>query len=88
MVTNRIYSEFNSGKKFMGGTPQQMLEIAKRKDKKLQLYADRFQYFFRPEFMIKRMFENLNAENKPNYIGYRKACEDIFDNQYVGERAK
>ena len=41
-------------------------------------YANKFASFFAKGFLVKRMFEVLNAEDKPEYIGFRKACDDLF----------
>jgi len=34
----------------------------------LGIYAERFAYFFTKEFFVKRCFENLNAENSPEFV--------------------
>lgn len=44
----------------------------------LSIYLERFCYFFSEEFFVKRCFEVLNAENKPQHIGFRKAAQTLF----------
>jgi len=79
MITDRKFSSFDSGKSFCGQNANTMLANAKKRKTKLKLYADKFAHFFRPDYMVKKMFENLNAESRVNYLGYRAASEKLFD---------
>jgi len=45
----------------------------------LAVYMDRFAYFFRVEFLAKRMFEVLNSESKPEHAGFRKSCDTLYE---------
>mmetsp|Transcript_24914 Transcript_24914/g.50608 ORF Transcript_24914/g.50608 Transcript_24914/m.50608 type:complete len:856 (-) Transcript_24914:80-2647(-) len=45
---------------------------------RLAIYIERFAHFFRAEYLVARMFETLNAENKPEHVGFRKACAVLF----------
>jgi len=51
---------------------------AKRGDKKLQPYVERFGFFFSSERLTQRLFETLNAEADPNLAGYRMACDALW----------
>jgi len=42
------------------------------------LYLERFAYFFRVEFFVRKAFETLNAESKPEHAGFRKAAETLY----------
>jgi hypothetical protein len=46
--------------------------------KSLALYLERFAYFFSSGFFVRKAFETLNAEVKPEHVGFRKACEILF----------
>lgn len=46
---------------------------------KLSLYLNRFSFFFRREFLIKKIFESLNSELKHEHIGFRKAFETLYN---------
>lgn len=53
--------------------------------KQIALYLERFAYFFSREFFIRKAFEVLYAEFKPDHVGFRKACEVLF-NVYRAEQ--
>lgn len=55
-------------------TNQQSSEIRK----KLSLYLNRYVYFFNQDFLVKKLFETLNSEMKPEHIGFRKAFETLY----------
>merc|ERR1711862_21146 len=44
----------------------------------LAIYLERFAYFFRKDFFIRKAFETLNSETKPEHIGFRKAVETLY----------
>lgn len=44
----------------------------------LKLYAERFAHFFTRDFFVKRCFEALNAEMKPEHAGFRRAAETLY----------
>ena len=77
MLTNKRCA-LNARTFMSGSLPRDAEAAAKRKDKKYKPYADKFAYFLSKEFLVKRMFENLNAEGKPEYVGFKKACDDLF----------
>jgi hypothetical protein len=47
-------------------------------DLRLAVYLERFAWFFRPEFLVRRLFEVLNAETKPEHAGFSRAAETLF----------
>ena len=56
-------------------TNQQSSEIRR----KLSLYLNRFVYFFNQDFLVKKLFETLNSEMKPEHIGFRKAFQTLYE---------
>jgi len=78
MLTNRSHGGYNSGHAFIGGKAADMEAAARRKDPRYLKYANKFAFFFEKEFLVRRMFEVLNAEGKPEYAGFRKACEAMY----------
>jgi len=44
----------------------------------LSLYLERFAHFFTREFFVRRAFEALYSETKPEHAGFRKACATLF----------
>lgn len=42
-------------------------------------YAQHFAYFFSRDFLVKKCFETLNAESKPEHMGFRKACDTMYE---------
>lgn len=42
------------------------------------VYLEKFCHLFRREFFVRRCFETLNAENSPEYVGFRKALNVLF----------
>ena len=44
----------------------------------LQCHVERFAYFFSRDFFVRKAFETLNSEFKPEHAGFRKACETLF----------
>lgn len=69
---------FDSGRTFIGRTPRDLENRAKRGDADLLGYFEKFSHFFSKDFLVRRMFEVLNAENKPEHMGFRKSCEVLF----------
>ena len=65
-----------------------MEKMAKAKDKRYRKTASKFAWFFRKEFVVRRMFEVLNGEGKPEYVGFRKNCEELFPIFLVSENFK
>ena len=39
----------------------------------------RFSFFFRRQFFVRRAFETLNAETKPEHSGFRRAVARLFE---------
>mmetsp|Transcript_99280 Transcript_99280/g.266766 ORF Transcript_99280/g.266766 Transcript_99280/m.266766 type:complete len:358 (-) Transcript_99280:105-1178(-) len=46
--------------------------------KGLAVYLERFAHFFRTDFFVRKAFETLNAEGKPEHIGFRRAAETLY----------
>ena len=44
----------------------------------LAVYLERFAFFFQREFFVKKAFEKLNSEEKPEHAGFRKACDTLY----------
>jgi hypothetical protein len=76
MLKDRRYD--NQGSGFIGRNAGDMEVAARNKDRRYLENASKFAFFFTKEFLVKRMLEVLNAEGKPEYIGFRKTCEDLF----------
>jgi len=51
---------------------------AKKIRQALAVYLERFSSFFSRDFFVRKAFETLNAEVKPEHVGWRKACETLF----------
>lgn len=45
----------------------------------IALYLERFAYFFRADFFVRKAFETLNSEMRAEYVGFRRAAETLFD---------
>jgi len=78
MLKDSQYGGYHSGSMFIGRTAKDMERAARKKDKKFLSYANKFAFFFTKQFLVKRMFEVLNAEANPAYIGFRKACDSLY----------
>ena len=50
-----------------------------KKRQRFAWYAKHFAYFFSREFLVKKCFETLNAESKPEHMGFRKACDTMYE---------
>ena len=80
----KIRSKGRNGKarkkahKFAGASCQVLEKRCERGDQAFKPYLDKFRYFFRREFLVRRMFEVLNSENKPEHVGFRKACNTLY----------
>mmetsp|Transcript_41174 Transcript_41174/g.118997 ORF Transcript_41174/g.118997 Transcript_41174/m.118997 type:complete len:733 (-) Transcript_41174:582-2780(-) len=46
--------------------------------KALAVYLERFMFFFSRDFFVRKAFETLNAEVKPEHAGWRKSCETLY----------
>jgi len=60
------------------GSPSDTEASARGGDGRLTTTMQRFAHFFRRDFLVRRMFENLNAEGKPEHMGFRKAADTLF----------
>jgi len=78
MLTDNIHGSHHAGHGFVGRNAACMETAARNKDPRYLKYANKFAYFFRKEFLMKKMLEVLNAEGKPEYTGFGKACEVLF----------
>eukprot|EP00941_MAST-03F_sp_MAST-3F-sp1_P004668 g4668.t1 len=47
-------------------------------DKLNSYYVDRFCYFFRRDFFVKKSFEKMNSEEKPEHSGFRKCVTTLY----------
>ena len=78
MLTDRSHGTYSAGHTFVGRNAADMEAAARNKDKRYLKYADKFAFFFKKEFLMKRMFEVLNAEGKPEYVGFGRVCEVLY----------
>ena len=78
MKTSNAPGVFSAGQAFIGARASDMEARAKKKDKRYQQYADKFAYFFRKDFLVKRLFEVLNAEGKPEFVGFKRNCDVVW----------
>lgn len=76
-LKNSKYGQYNN-RNFSGRNASTLETRAKNGDDKLKLYMERFSHFFTQEFLVRGMFETMNAEMEPEYAGFRNACEDLF----------
>lgn len=60
------------------GPPREIERRARDGDASLAVYMNKYAYFFRREFLVKRMFEVLHSESKPEHMGFKKAIHTIF----------
>eukprot|EP00468_Gymnochlora_sp_CCMP2014_P007995 CAMPEP_0167753314 /NCGR_PEP_ID=MMETSP0110_2-20121227/7640_1 /TAXON_ID=629695 /ORGANISM="Gymnochlora sp., Strain CCMP2014" /LENGTH=546 /DNA_ID=CAMNT_0007639057 /DNA_START=163 /DNA_END=1800 /DNA_ORIENTATION=- len=79
-ATTYVRSERQSAYHYRFAKPvaSALAERAKKGERSILQHLDRFVHFFRREFLVKRLFEVLNSENKPEYHGFRKACNKLF----------
>ncbi|GFH49520.1 hypothetical protein CTEN210_05996 [Chaetoceros tenuissimus] len=68
----------DAARSFVGANAAATEKRANNKDRKLFPYAEKFAHFFSKDFLVKRMFEVLNAETKPEYIGFKASCDALF----------
>mmetsp|Transcript_55755 Transcript_55755/g.83021 ORF Transcript_55755/g.83021 Transcript_55755/m.83021 type:complete len:743 (-) Transcript_55755:151-2379(-) len=78
MLTSREHGHYHAGHAFIGRNAGDMERSARKKDPKYLQYADKFAFFFTKDFLVKRMFEVLNAEGKPEYVGFKGACSELY----------
>mmetsp|Transcript_12177 Transcript_12177/g.24033 ORF Transcript_12177/g.24033 Transcript_12177/m.24033 type:complete len:811 (+) Transcript_12177:149-2581(+) len=55
---------------------------------KVAVYLERYAHFFRRAFLAQRMFEGLNSESQPEYVGFRKACDVLYASYPLKEVGK
>jgi hypothetical protein len=60
------------------GPPRGIEDRAKQGDISLAVYMEKYAYFFRRDFLVRRMFEILHSESKPEHMGFKKAFETVF----------
>jgi len=51
--------------------------------KSLAVYIERFAHFFRADFFVRKAFETLNSESKPEHMGFRNAAETLYSHYRV-----
>jgi len=78
MLKNSKYGHYWGNHSFVGSYAGDMEAAARNKDPRYLSYANKFAFFFRKEFLVKRMFEVLNAEGKSEYVGFGKACQVLY----------
>lgn len=89
-ITKRVYSSSSSGGQ-NGQYPHGVSDVSPpsrlaakigSRDssvvKHLQVYADRFAHFFTQPFFVRKCFEALNAESKPEHAGFRHATTTLY----------
>mmetsp|Transcript_50170 Transcript_50170/g.85920 ORF Transcript_50170/g.85920 Transcript_50170/m.85920 type:complete len:176 (+) Transcript_50170:1-528(+) len=80
LVAATGFGSFAESKRFAKGLPRDLEQRAARGDDGLRVYCEKFAHFFNREFLPRRMFEVMNAENQPQYVGFRKAAESLYQN--------
>lgn len=68
----------NPTPKFLGNTAVDPSPKMAGKREQLAIYLERFAYFFSRDFFIRKSFEALNSELKPEHAGFRRAAETLF----------
>ena len=63
---------------FTGRNALELQRRAERGAKNTRVYVERFASFFSEERLVRRMFEQMNAEADPAFAGFRKAAELLF----------
>merc|ERR1712078_65720 len=61
------------------GPPREIEERARKGEPSLAVYMEKYAYFFRREFLVRRMFEVLHSESKPEHMGFKEALKTVFD---------
>ena len=56
-----------------------MEERCKAGDEAFDPYLQKYAFFFPRDFLIKRMFNVLNSETKPEHAGFRKASGMLYE---------
>ena len=70
---------FSSTPRESGNNAMDPRHSNKRNRSRYAVYASRYAYFFSRSFFIRKAFETLNAETKPEHAGFRKACDTMFE---------
>lgn len=61
----------NQAVKYQGGFSSQLR-------RQIAVYLERFAHFFSSQFFVRKAFEVLFSELKPEHTGFRKACETLY----------
>merc|ERR1712224_437626 len=46
--------------------------------KRLSIYLERFAHFFRIDIFVRKAFETLNSESKPEHMGFGAAVQTLY----------
>jgi len=68
----------SAARRFAGHSNQVVERRCRQGDEAFKSYVNNFSYFFRREFLVRRMFEVLNSENIPEHVGFRQACNTLY----------
>lgn len=77
-VRTRAFGRSDRAQAFCGGSAKSLKQRAERGDPGLAIYIARFAHFFRKGFLVRRMFEVLNAETTAGTVGFQRACETLY----------
>lgn len=80
MLKSYRYARHDTTNSFCN-TNKNAAEIEREAKQKNPIYkecAEKFAFFFRKDFLVKRMFEGLNAACKPECIGFKASCDILY----------
>mmetsp|Transcript_116063 Transcript_116063/g.237363 ORF Transcript_116063/g.237363 Transcript_116063/m.237363 type:complete len:744 (-) Transcript_116063:165-2396(-) len=77
---NHLPHGCNPGRKakHLGNIAVEMDPKKKSRRQRLATYLERFAYFFRAGFFVRKAFETMNSETKPEHVGFRQAAETLY----------
>merc|ERR1719414_1344641 len=76
--SKETFVENRAGSGSLHSNPRCLERRAAGGDPKLEVYMARFAHFFRRDFFVRRLFETLNSESKPEHTGFRKTCDTLY----------
>merc|ERR1712217_171544 len=77
-IKSKSYSGFQESQALVGRSAADLQARARRGDPALLPYVRKYAHFFSCTFLVRRMFEVLNAETNAEYAGFGMACGELY----------
>ena len=78
LLRTASFAAGSAPEEFAGRSALELQRRAERGAKNTRVYVERFASFFSQGRLVRRMFEQMNAEADPAFAGFRKAAELLF----------